>query len=76
LRNALNDTTSFYRGLRFCPESSGQAALNPEFAEFLVECGIDSVSVVPDSFITVKNHVAKAESRKSQMSSSGRRTTD
>jgi pyruvate,water dikinase len=37
---------------------------NPEFAEFLVDCGIDSISVVPDSFITVKNHVAKAESRK------------
>jgi pyruvate,water dikinase len=41
----------------------GEAPSNhPEFAEFLVECGIDSVSVVPDSFITVKNHVAKAES--------------
>jgi pyruvate, water dikinase len=49
---------------------------NPEFAEFLVDCGIDSISVVPDSFITVKNHVAKAEARKSQISSSGRRTID
>jgi pyruvate, water dikinase len=44
---------------------------HPEFAEFLVECGIDSISVVPDSFITVKNHVAKAESRNSKMSPSG-----
>jgi pyruvate,water dikinase len=43
----------------------GEAPSNhPEFAEFLVGCGIDSISVVPDSFITVKNHVAKAESRK------------
>jgi pyruvate, water dikinase len=49
---------------------------NPEFAEFLVECGIDSISVVPDSFITVKNHVAKAESRTSKMSPSGRRVID
>jgi pyruvate,water dikinase len=42
----------------------GQAPSDhPEFAEFLVECGIDSISVVPDSFITVKQHVAKAETR-------------
>ena len=44
----------------------GQAPSDhPEFAEFLVECGIDSVSVVPDSFISVKKHVAEAESRRS-----------
>ena len=41
----------------------GQAPSDhPDFAEFLVECGIDSISVVPDSFISVKNHVAEAES--------------
>ncbi len=40
----------------------GQAPSNhPEFAEFLVECGIDSISVTPDSFIAVKRHVAAAE---------------
>ena len=44
----------------------GEAPSNhPEFAEFLIECGIDSISVVPDSFISVKKHVAQAESRKS-----------
>ena len=32
----------------------GQAPSNPDFAEFLVECGIDSISVVPDSFIALK----------------------
>ena len=43
----------------------GQAPSNhPEFAEFLVEYGIDSISVVPDSFISVKKHVAEAESRR------------
>jgi pyruvate,water dikinase len=42
----------------------GQAPSNsPEFAEFLVECGIDSISVVPDSFVAMKQHVAKAEAR-------------
>ena len=40
----------------------GQAPSNhPQFAEFLVECGIDSISVTPDSFIAVKRHVAAAE---------------
>jgi pyruvate,water dikinase len=40
----------------------GQAPSDhPEFAEFLVECGIDSISVSPDSFLRVKNKVALAE---------------
>jgi len=40
----------------------GQAPSNrPHFAEFLVACGIDSISVTPDSFIAVKRHVASAE---------------
>ena len=40
----------------------GQAPSDdPEFARFLVECGIDSISVTPDSFVAVKNHVASAE---------------
>ena len=42
----------------------GQAPSNkPEFAQFLVESGIDSISVTPDSFIKVKNHVSKGESK-------------
>jgi pyruvate,water dikinase len=41
----------------------GQAPSDhPEFAEFLVACGIDSMSVSPDSFIAVKKRVAAAES--------------
>lgn len=40
----------------------GQAPSDhPEFAEFLVGCGIDSISVSPDSFVQVKQHVASAE---------------
>ncbi|NVE96020.1 phosphoenolpyruvate synthase [Altererythrobacter lutimaris] len=40
----------------------GQAPSDhPEFAQFLVECGIDSISVTPDSFVAVKEHVAAAE---------------
>ncbi len=40
----------------------GQAPSDhPEFAEFLVSCGIDSISVSPDSFPAVKAIVAKSE---------------
>jgi len=41
----------------------GQApSTHPEFAEFLVAHGIDSISVTPDSFLAVKRAVARAES--------------
>lgn len=40
----------------------GQAPSDyPDFARLLVEAGIDSISVSPDSFIPVKGHVARAE---------------
>ncbi len=40
----------------------GQApSNNPEFARKLVELGIDTISVTPDSYFAVKQHVAKAE---------------
>ena len=40
----------------------GQAPSDhPAFARFLVGCGIDSISVTPDSFIAVKREVAAAE---------------
>lgn len=44
----------------------GQAPSDhPEFAEFLVGCGIDSMSVSPDSFVAVKRRVAVAEQHNS-----------
>ncbi|KAK4198912.1 hypothetical protein QBC40DRAFT_330220 [Triangularia verruculosa] len=40
----------------------GQAPSDhPEFARFLVEAGIDSISVTPDSFLAVKRHVVDSE---------------
>jgi pyruvate,water dikinase len=36
----------------------------PEFATFLVDARIDSISLNPDSVITVKHHVAKAERKR------------
>jgi len=42
----------------------GQAPSDhPEFARFLVQAGIDSLSVNPDSFVAVKQQVAKAEAK-------------
>ncbi len=46
------------RKVGFC----GQAPSNdPTYARFLVEAGIDSVSVTPDSFVAVKQQIARAE---------------
>jgi pyruvate, water dikinase len=43
----------------------GQAPSDhPEFAEFLVECGIDSIAVNPDSLVSVRQHVATAEAKR------------
>jgi len=42
----------------------GQAPSDfPEFAEFLVECGIDSMSLNPDAIISTRLNVAKVERR-------------
>jgi pyruvate,water dikinase len=38
---------------------------NPAFARFLVEAGIDSISVTPDTFVAVKHEVAAAEAARS-----------
>jgi pyruvate, water dikinase len=43
----------------------GQAPSNhPEFAAFLVDAGISSISVSPDSFVEVKKHVVSSERAK------------
>jgi len=39
----------------------GQAGSRPEMAEFLVKCGIDSISANPDAVHTIRTVVAKAE---------------
>ncbi|WP_349678483.1 putative PEP-binding protein, partial [Marinimicrobium sp. UBA4509] len=40
----------------------GQAPSDhPDFAAFLVECGIDSISLNPDSIIRASQHIAQAE---------------
>jgi pyruvate,water dikinase len=41
----------------------------PEFAEFLVDCGIDSISLSPDAFLQTRIVIAKYEKRKKKTSS-------
>jgi pyruvate, water dikinase len=38
----------------------------PDFAEFLVEAGVDSMSLNPDSVLQVKRHIAQVEANQSQ----------
>lgn len=46
----------------------GQAPSNyPEFAEFLVDKHIDSISLNPDSFLKTVEHIAEAEARQSNI---------
>ncbi len=47
----------------------GQAPSNyPDFAAFLVEEGIDSISLIPDSFVTTLRHVAEVEQQMTAVS--------
>jgi pyruvate,water dikinase len=58
IRSVIRDAHRLGRKVGLC----GQAPSDrPAFARFLVEAGIDSISVTPDSFVRVKEHVAAAE---------------
>jgi len=50
----------FERKVGLCGQAPSD---HPEFARFLVEAGIDSMSVNPDSFVAVKRQVADAEAQ-------------
>ena len=54
----------------------GQAPSDhPDFARLLVEAGIDSISVTPDSFVGVKQHIAAAEAAAATAAGSDSETT-
>jgi pyruvate,water dikinase len=58
IREAIARAKKAGRKIGLC----GQAPSNdPAFAKLLVEAGIDSISVTPDSFLEVKRNVAAAE---------------
>jgi pyruvate,water dikinase len=55
----------------------GQAPSNyPDFAAFLVETGIDSISLNPDSFIAATRTVAATEQRLGRMSNGRKDAAD
>jgi pyruvate,water dikinase len=58
IRSVIGSAHAAHRKVGLC----GQAPSDrPDFVEFLVEAGIDAVSVTPDSFLRVKRNVADAE---------------
>jgi len=60
IRSLINSAHLSGRKVGIC----GQAPSDyPDFAEFLVSCHIDSISLNPDSVIKVIRHVAEAEAR-------------
>ncbi len=60
IRNVIESAHAAGAKVGLCGQAPSD---HPEFAAFLVECGIDSISVTPDSFVSVKQKIA-AEERK------------
>ncbi|MBA3034682.1 MAG: phosphoenolpyruvate synthase [Gammaproteobacteria bacterium] len=58
IRQVIQRVHALGRKVGLCGQAPSD---HPDFAAFLVEAGIDSISVNPDSFIAVKQAVAKAE---------------
>ena len=58
IRTVIEKARAAGRKIGLCGQAPSN---NPAFAQLLVEAGIDSISVTPDSFAAVKTHVAKAE---------------
>jgi pyruvate,water dikinase len=58
IRTAIEKAKAAGRKIGLCGQAPSN---NPAFARLLVEAGIDSISVTPDSFLAVKQIVAEAE---------------
>ncbi|MGB8182055.1 MAG: phosphoenolpyruvate synthase, partial [Stellaceae bacterium] len=61
IRNVIEEAHKAGSKVGLCGQAPSD---HPEFADFLVDCGIDSISVSPDSFMVVKQHVAAREAVK------------
>lgn len=61
IRSVISEAKAAGAKIGLCGQAPSD---HPEFAKFLVECGIDSISVTPDSFIAVKQNVSEAENAK------------
>ncbi|MFK3966989.1 phosphoenolpyruvate synthase [Ensifer adhaerens] len=60
IRKVIVDAKSAGAKIGLCGQAPSD---HPEFAAFLVDCGIGSISVTPDSFVAVKRMVATAEAK-------------
>jgi pyruvate,water dikinase len=58
IRNVITEAHRAGAKVGLCGQAPSD---HPEFAGFLVECGIDSISVSPDSFAAVCQAVARHE---------------
>ncbi len=58
IEHAIMEAHSAHTKVGLCGQAPSD---HPDFASFLVHCGIDSISVSPDSYFSVKTHVADAE---------------
>ncbi|MEN6640983.1 MAG: putative PEP-binding protein, partial [Armatimonadia bacterium] len=58
IRQLIERAHSKHRKVGLCGQAPSD---HPEFAEFLVQAGIDSISVNPDSVVEVIQRVAKIE---------------
>lgn len=58
IRRVIGEAHAAGRKVSLCGQASTE---HPGFARFLVEAGIDSISVNPDNFLAVKRRVAEAE---------------
>lgn len=58
IKNIIEQAHQAHRKVGLCGQAPSD---HPEFARFLVDCGIDSISVTPDSFVRVKRSIAGEE---------------
>jgi pyruvate,water dikinase len=58
IRNVITEAHKAGAKVGLCGQAPSD---HPDFARFLVECGIDSISVSPDSFVRVCRAVAESE---------------
>lgn len=67
IRNVITEAHRAGAKVGLCGQAPSD---HPEFARFLVDCGIDSISVSPDSFVAVSHAVADSERKPQEHASS------
>lgn len=63
IRTAITEAHKAGAKIGLCGQAPSD---HPDFARFLVDCGIDSISVSPDSFVAVKTEICNAEKARTE----------